>query len=315
MFLKFKFSILNAYQDALQIRYKHLFFYLSWYAVIWCISFLMLLGWGVYTDIFNFSVMIQNYNWIIASFKQQVISFFIGFNFKDVKITGFSFYDFLKLLFSEDILNNTLSTMSLKEYFNVVLFPLKMVLVPLFIISLSFIMTISIGYIKTALLFQDNKQATLYDMYQYMYLVPQYFLGKIIIFSSSMTFICIPILIGLFVVDSSSLFKNIQNGSFFEIVLYATIFLLVFVFFIFIYQRLRFIKYFIIDQEVSAFKACSLSWKLTRGSVVSLTLFSSVTLLVMIIHPMTGLFIMITGWLNQQAEVSVYRQMIASENK
>lgn len=82
----------------------------------------------------------------------------------------------------------------------------------------------------------------------------------------------------------------------------------------FVYQRLRFTKYFIIDKEVNAFQACRLSWNLTQGSVISLLLFSLATVLVGIAHPMSGLFIMLAGWLNQQAEVSVYKQMLENKN-
>ncbi len=314
MFLNFKFSILNSYKTSLRVNYKNILFYLSWYGIITLVGFVVLFGLGIYSDILNISSMKQNYAWLISFFKHQLQSFFVGIKYSGMKITGFSFYDFLKLFISEDILNQTLQTMSFKEYFNLVLLPKKIVLVPFLMLYLSFMMTISIGYIKTELKFQSGKKATLHDMYQYIYLLPQYLFAKIIIFFICCICFFFPFVISFFVLGFNALTVK-QNAPItqIELVFLAVLFIVMLILVTFLYQRLRFMKYFIIDQEVSAFKAAKLSWNTTQGSIMSLSLFSFVAVLVGVAHPMSGLLIMMSLWLNQQAEVSLYRQMTGLE--
>lgn len=316
MFLNFKFSIFKAYKTSLETNYKHLFFYISWYFIVWLLSLAAFFVLGVYTHILNVSAMTQNYSWIISLLKNQLISFFVGVDYSVKKLTEFSFYGFLKVLVSEDILNHALSTMSLKEYFKVVVLAHKFILVPMFILFLSFMMTISIGYIKSALQFQSGQKATLHDMYHYMYLLPQYFLGKIIMFLLLVITVFFMVLLGFITLGAfgfitlGALRLDQTKGFALAGIAVIIILLVIFTFVAYIYQRLRFMKYFIIDKEVSAFKACKLSWNITKGAVISLSLFSLVTILVGVMHPISGLFIMLALLLNQQAEVSVYRQMI-----
>jgi len=310
MFINFKFSLFKAYVISLKTNYKHVLFYLSWYLILWLIGLAVLLGLGIYTDILNFSAMIQNYNWMIASLKNQLVTFFIGYRYQDSKITEISFYGFLKLIFSEDILNVTLSSMSLKEYFNVVFLPKKIGLIPVLMLYISFVMAASIGYIKTALKFQDNKKATLHDIYQYIYLLPQYFLGKIIILLFFLILIFLISILGLLVLS-----VPFFTGDTKKIIVFIGIYgVIAAVFLMYLCQRLRFVKYFIIDEEVSVFQACKLSWNLTQGNVVALSLFSLITFIVGWLHPMSGLFIILSAWLNQQAKVSVYKQMLENKN-
>jgi len=314
MLIDFKFSLFKAYLISFKTNYKHIFFYISWYLIVWLVTLVALLGLGIYTEIFNYSAMIQNYNWIISSFKHELVTFFIGYSYQDFKITEINFYGFLKLFVSENILNSAFSNMSLKEYFNVVFLPKKLIIAPFMIVYSSFVMTFSIGYIKTALKFQNDKKATLHDMYQYMYLLPQYFIGKIIIFLSLSFFMLFLGILSVLMFSALPLNQDIQKGIAVAGIIYAIIVVLMLALWTFVYQRLRFTKYFIIDKEVNAFQACKLSWNLTQGSVISLFLFSLVTVLVGIVHPMSGLFIMLAGWLNQQAEVSVYKQMLENKN-
>ncbi|MBI2344543.1 hypothetical protein HYV10_00525 [Candidatus Dependentiae bacterium] len=314
MFSKGKFSVLEAYKVSLRINYKHLLFYLFWYGIISVLTVLIAYIFLIYTHILNVSAMVQNYSWIISFFKDSFNNFFIGLNYKYAEFTEFSLYGFLKIFISEDILNSTLSSISLKEYINVVLVPLRYVLIPAILLWMSGVMTISIGYIKTALKFQNEQKAKLHDMYQYIYLLPQYFLGKMIFFLFFSFLVCLIGFVSFFILCLLPLNQNTQNGFvaigifFFVIALFAAVLL------IYLWQRLRFIKYFIIDQEVSAFKACRLSWNLTKGSVISLFLFSLVTLLITVAHPKAGLLIMLSYWLNQQAEVNIYKQMVISKN-
>lgn len=317
MFLNFKFSILEAYTTSLKVNYKNILFYLVWYGIITFVGFIVVFGLGIYSDILNISEMTQNYARMASSLKHQLISFFIGIEYSSMKFTGFNFYDLLKLFISEDILNHSLQTMSFKEYFNVVLLPKKIVLVPFLMLYLSFVMTVSIGYIKTALNFQSDKKATLHDMYQYMYLLPQYLFGKIIMFLVCFVPLMVMFFIGFLVLAfyMSMLKQNTPPTTHAELIFIGIAFIVMFAFVFYLYQRLRFIKYFIIDKEISAFKATKLSWDVTRGNVISLSLFSLVAVLVGAVHPMSGLFIMVSLWLNQQAEVSLYHQMTQFENK
>jgi uncharacterized membrane protein len=313
MFLNFKFSIFDSYQTSLRVNYKNILFYLSWYVITSLVFLVLVFGFGIYTDILNGSVLTQNFAWILSVVKHQLVSFFVGIKYSKATFTGFSFYELLKTFISEDVLNQGLKTISFSEYFNVVLLPKKIVLVPLFMMYLSFVMAASIGYIKTALKFQSGKKATLHDIYQYIYLLPQYLLCKIIMFLICFGLLTFPCLLGVWAWYSKTPGQNTQLDKFSFVLL--TVALLMAVLALFIYQRLRFMKYFIIDKEVSAFHAVQLSWNLTQGSVISLLLFSLVAVLVGYAHPMSGLFLMLSLWLNRQAEVSLYRQMIESDIK
>ncbi len=311
MFLKFKYSLLHAYTTSLKTNYKHIFFYLAWYAIYFVAAAFVSILFLIYTDVLNYSAMMQNYDWILNSLQHQLRSFFWGTSYKDLNFNEFSFYGFLQLFLSEDIINPAFKTMSFKEYFNIVLIPHKTALAVLSMVWLTLNMTVSIGYIKTTLKFQTGKKAKLEDMYQYLFLLPQYCLGKLILFLSCLAPLTFLSITTILILGAASPDQNMQLAKF-GLVLFI-IFLLLCMFILFLYQRLRFIKYFIIDKKVSAFKAARLSWNLTQGSVISLLLFSVVSLTITTISPISGLCIMLSRWLNKQAETNVYLQML--ENK
>lgn len=79
---------------------------------------------------------------------------------------------------------------------------------------------------------------------------------------------------------------------------------------IFIFQRLRFAKYFVIDKDQSIMQALHSSWSLTEGSVIHLVGFSMFAALLMslgrIFFP-AMFFLLPLGF---QADANVYRQMV-----
>lgn len=308
MFLNFNFFVVDAYIGSIKTIYKNILFYLAWYGISVLLSMFFFYGLLWYIDVLH----IQNYHSFVPIIKKQLSFFVYGFDYNLQDIKSFNFYNFLKLIFTADLVNHNLEIMSLKEYCNIILFPKKIVVIPVCMIWISSIMTMSIGYIKTALRFQSGKKATLSDMYQYVYLLPRYFLAKTIVFLVCFIGIFFSSIIGFFVLIISE--ENTQKEFAVTGIIFAIIVLLGLFLVTFFYQRLRFVKYFIIDQETSVFKAISLSWRMTQGNVLSLSLFSLIATTIGVLHPMSGLFIMMSSWLNQQAEVSLYRQMTASEN-
>ncbi len=293
MFFDSKFSILKAYLTSLKINLEYIAFYLVWELIVWIIGFILMIYLAISMDIIDPVMLKNNYSWIfhyasklftdISIQKAQVFA---------TNATGHEPYDIFKLLLPENILNHTLEDISWAEYFKVILMPKKVMLsVSGFFISI-IAMTISVGYIKTALKFQSGQKASLHDLYQYFHLVPQYFLGKMIMLGvyllSVIPFLGMKKYLGIF---------NILNIIFF---IGGSIFL---------YQRLRFIQYFIIDKGMSIVTAVKASWKLTQGSVFHLSIYSIVATL-LFTHPGSGFLIILFMLIYKQADVNIYKQMI-----
>jgi len=74
---------------------------------------------------------------------------------------------------------------------------------------------------------------------------------------------------------------------------------------IYVYQRLRFAKIFVIDKNLSIRQACALSWNLTKGSVLHLTGYSIVSSFIDNLVPILPL--------TTQVEVAIYLTMIQED--
>lgn len=133
---------------------------------------------------------------------------------------------------------------------------------------------ISVGWTKIALDLNAGKTVSIRYLYQYYYLVPRVFVVNLIV--------------GVVTIAGFLLF--VIPG-------------------IFIYQRLRFSKYFIIDKNLSIIKSLQSSWALTEGSVLPLFGFSMVS----IILDSIGNLIIVMGLfmtpLQNQVEANVYSQL------
>jgi hypothetical protein len=77
---------------------------------------------------------------------------------------------------------------------------------------------------------------------------------------------------------------------------------------IFLYQRFRFIQYFIIDKGMSVVAASKASWKLTQGTFFHLCIYSIVTSLLFFYLGSVILFKLFM-LIYKQADVNIYKQM------
>lgn len=155
---------------------------------------------------------------------------------------------------------------------------LATVLVPTMLALKFFVDMLSIGWTKIALELNINKPITVRYLFDFYYLVPRVFLVNLIV--------------GVLTIIGTMLF--IVPG-------------------IFVYQRLRFSKYFIIDKNLSIVKALQASWALTEQATLQLFGF---TLIAVILDALAGIITIAYLFLiplQNQVEANVYRQLLESK--
>ena len=148
-------------------------------------------------------------------------------------------------------------------------------LLPVAFIFKLFVDVIAVGWIKMALDLQDEKPVSYDYLYKFYYFVPRVFIVNFVLFLATMLGMLFFIVPGIFV-----------------------------------YQRLRFMKYFIIDKNQSMLQSLESSWKMTEGSVVHLigyTVFAALVGSLCNIFFLTVFFIMPLAY---QVDAHVYRQMV-----
>jgi hypothetical protein len=161
-------------------------------------------------------------------------------------------------------------------------------LVPAALVFKFLLDVIGVGYIKMALKAQDKKKACHTDLYAHYMVVPKYFLVNLIV--STATVLC-------FVVASFAL-GAVNFGS--------MLFLLPGVF---VYQRLRFAKFFVVDKNQSVDKALKSSWNATADCWANLTAFSVLEKIVNAFGHLLMLTSFLVFPLSYQVESHVYRQV------
>lgn len=78
---------------------------------------------------------------------------------------------------------------------------------------------------------------------------------------------------------------------------------------VYVYQRLRFAKLFVIDQEMGIMQALEASWKATEGQLLELLAFSLVAAVVRSLTAVVFVLAFVVHPLHHEAEVAVYRQL------
>ncbi len=288
-----KFSLMRAYFTGMKILLEYLSFYMIWQAIVLVAWLGMVIGIGLYLDVLDYQALTTNWSWI----GTIIVQLFSEIKVKWVSIfADFSLHGLLQLALPKQFLNHMIETMSWTEYFHIIVLPKKIPLILLLSVVVYFSMTVSIGFIKTALSLQGHKVVSFLNMIQYCYMVPSYCLVKMIVgFSCGLPIALLVVLCGY--VDGV-----IRYGAIGFVVAMV----------IFLYQRLRFAKYFVVDENMDCVQACLSSWKLTRGSVIHLFIFSIVAVVIISCH-LSGLLMYLFLILDKQAEVSVYRQLTGQQ--
>ncbi|HSW77150.1 MAG TPA: hypothetical protein VLG50_08895 [Candidatus Saccharimonadales bacterium] len=151
-------------------------------------------------------------------------------------------------------------------------------LIPTALVFKLFLDLISIGWTKIALDLDSRKHVSLSYIFKYYHFVPRVF--------------CVNLIVGFLTILGALLF--ILPG-------------------IFVYERLRFARYFIIDKNFDMMKALRASWNLTDGSVIHLFGFTLISIIVKSLGQLLILANLFTIPLQNQVEADVYRQMVSSK--
>ncbi len=203
---------------------------------------------------------------------------------------------------------STLTYQSGLHYFNMLYKTPKLALL-LFLIFCCYYVFL-IGYIKLNLNVYDQKRASLDLLYKLYKKVPQIFLVQVISLAASLAVLIFGLglsflLLSLKILVASSSFKL-------WILFYVGIAvgLISVCWAIFIFQRLRFAKYVIIDQDVSIPQAMRISKMITKRSVIHLSFFSLVLIILSVIINLIPLVaIILSTFITEPLLVCVYRQL------
>jgi len=147
-------------------------------------------------------------------------------------------------------------------------------LVPTALLFKMFLDMMAIGWTKLALDLNSKNTVSLRYLYEFYYLVPRVFVVNLIVGLVTMAGLMVFLVPGLFV-----------------------------------YERLRFSKYFIIDKNLSIVKSLQASWALTEGSVLHLVGFTLISVIIGSLGHLLILAILFTAPLQNQTEANVYRQL------
>lgn len=148
---------------------------------------------------------------------------------------------------------------------------------------------LGIGYIKMALGSKSKKDAGLCHFYSHYALVPKYFIVNLLVHVATVA--------GFMVV-------NMVAGGF------SLISVLFLVPGVFIYQRLRLAKFFVVDKNYSIDKSLKASWDATGDCWGNLAAFSVVEMIVNALGHMLILTSFFVFPLSFQVEANVYRQLV-----
>ena len=206
---------------------------------------------------------------------------------------------------------------AMKSHYNVgialTLYFLKIMLPTLLVIKFCFSL-MSTGWTKLVLDLQDNK------LIKYSYLFKFYGLAfrVFILEMTKLIFLLIGSLLFLFIIQegwSNYLVRtnNLEQLSntvpmlTHPITLFAILFMISIV--IFVNQRLRFAKYFIIDKNQSIFQSLKSSWNITSGLVVKLSFYSMFSVLILFFGNILIPLIAFVFALYYQVDANIYRQI------
>ena len=78
---------------------------------------------------------------------------------------------------------------------------------------------------------------------------------------------------------------------------------------VYVYQRLRFAKLYVIDKHMGVLQALEASWKATDGQILELVAFSLIAAVVRSLTSVVFVLSFVVNPLHHEAEVAVYRQL------
>lgn len=172
---------------------------------------------------------------------------------------------------AQQIMGRDLVSVDVNSYEQAYLFS---VMVPTMLVVKLVIDMISVGWTKIALELNANNSVSFRYLFNYYYLVPRVFVVNLIVGIATLAGFMLFVLPGIYV-----------------------------------YQRLRFAKYFVIDKNLGIVKALQASWALTQDSVLQLCGFSLVAIIIGSLGNLLILTALFLIPLHNQVEANVYHQM------
>jgi hypothetical protein len=303
--IRMRFSFIQAFKDAWHVFYKHPIFFGMYFIVTALLSLLAVVALGCYLNFFDQTN--------IAACCQMIKVLLLNVNYVQSSFDGLTPYDSLKYIIPSDNLNYVLKTMNWKEYFNIVIYPKRYILIGLLCVWIFVKEAIFLGFIKISLLWQQGKSATLKELYKNFALIPSVLMVNIIGLSLA-GLVVMTNLVGLYFLVYTC--GSRDNVWIIRVVLLLGVILLLIecIAAIYVVIRCKFFRYFIVQDHSSAWASLCQSWQLTHGSVISLNVFA----LVRSISYYIKLPIITAFWaavIDPQFDVSVYRQLRARQNK
>jgi hypothetical protein len=155
---------------------------------------------------------------------------------------------------------------------------------------------ISIAWTRVALLTYDKKSIIYEDTLLEWALLPNYLLANFIVY--------LALVVTMVVCGAVAMVLSPVLGAY---AIVADILLALVV--VFVYQRLRLARMFVIDKNASGVTAVVQSWDATEGHVLELVEYSAVALILQALAYSTVILVFVIHPLHHQADAAVYRQL------
>jgi len=220
--------------------------------------------------IVDFAILKSNITELVRLFDQTINSATGPIHHEAVSVNG-ALQSFIAKDYLQQIMNMDPASMGIaKENLRHIL----TWIIPTALVFKLFVDMMVIGWIKVALDLNAGKVPTVTYLFKYYHLVPRVFVANLIV--------------GVVTIAGSLLF--LLPG-------------------LFMYQRLRFARFFIIDKNLSIVKSLQASWAATEGTVIQLTGYSLVALILDRVADVFFIIKLFVMPLQNQTETNVYQQL------
>lgn len=287
-----KFRIIQAYKEGFAALWQHPLFYTGWLVVSMLIEYTSFIGLSIAFHLISWNAVIQNLN------------DFVSFNFfGHVSVDGnLSLYACVMKYFPYSWINHALENISWTEYWNVIIYPNLISLILWIMVVLFIMITVYVGYIKTAFAVQEKKDISCMDMFRYAYLVPQVvaaFILAALMYMISMGIIGSVLLLAC---------KYLLTQSVYAIFSLVVFVVLTICFWLYMMPKLFFQSFVVIQRHESPVEAIKTSWHMACGNAIIIILF---TISGGVFYSLFKMFWLQRVWLfwYYQASVALYRKL------
>lgn len=155
---------------------------------------------------------------------------------------------------------------------------------------------ISIAWTRVALLTYDKKSVVYEDTLLEWALLPNYLLANFVVYLALVATMVVTATVAMVLSPVLGVYAIVADMLLALVVVY-------------VYQRLRLAKLFVIDKNMSGVSAVVKSWEVTDGHVLELVEYSAVALIIQALAYSTVILVFLVHPLHHQADAAVYRQL------